>query len=168
MKENSYGIDELGIKAERFIRKYKFVIIFIIIAIVVYFIATSINEKLAENKRIQSNELYSSLLLNKDLNKLEELKKLNPNLYLALLLDEKYNDELMKFEPSKEDYILIDIYNARNDKSKFFLKDLTNIQNAYKLLKENKIKEAEVLLNTIDDTSAFYRIANNLKHYQGL
>lgn len=167
MEENSYSATELGIKVERFIKKYKITIILLVLAVVVYFIANTIYEKVQENNKIKANNLYISLLEKKDENKLQELKELNPNLYFATLLNDKYSKELSEFKPDKENLLLIDIYKARTMESKYFLKDLKTLENAFELLKDNKVEEANVLLNSITNNSAFYKIANNLKHYQG-
>lgn len=167
MKENSYSVEEFGIKVERFIKKYRFLFIFLIIVIVAYFVITSINDSIKQKTKEEANALYNELLITKNNDKLNQLKSLNPNLYLAVLLDEKYLDELLQFNPSNEDKLLLEIYKAREFKSDFFLTDLKTIQEAYVLLKDNKIKEAEVKLNSISANSVFLRIANNLKHYQG-
>lgn len=167
MKENSYSVEEFGIKIERFLKKNKFIIIFIIVAIVAYFVVTSINENIKHKNTLKANTLYNELLISKNTDKLNELKALNPNLYLALLLDEKYLDELANFKPSNEDKLLLDIYKAKEFESGIFLQDLATIQEAYKLLKDNKISEANVKLSSIGANSVFKKIADNLKHYQG-
>lgn len=166
MKETSYSVEEFGIKIERFFKKHKLKIIVLLVACIGYFIFSLVSEEIYKNKRDKANELYISLLENKDNSKLLELKQLNPNLYLAVLFNDKYIEELEKFEPSNEDELLLEIYKSRNLDSKIFLKDLQTIQTAFSFLKEHKIKEANALLNSITNNSAFYKTANYLKHYQ--
>lgn len=167
MKENSYSFEEFGIKTERFLRKYKFLIIFIIVIIIAYYIFNTVSENIKTKKTQEANILYKELLLNKNDEKLSKLKELNSNLYFALLLDDKYIDELAKFDFSKEDKLLQELAKARNLNSEILLKDANILNEAYILLKDNKIKEAEIKLNSISSDSAFFRIANSLKHYQG-
>lgn len=167
MENNSYSATELGIKVERFINKNKILIIATVLVIVAYFVGNAVYTKIKENDRNHANEIYTKLLKEKDEKALNELKTLNPNLYLAILLNDKYAKELAEFKPNKEDALLLDIYNARTSQSKYFLKELKTIENAFEMLKSNKINEAKVLLDSITSDSAFYKIANNLKHYQG-
>lgn len=167
MKENTYSVEEFGIKIERFIKKNKFIIIFIIIAVIAYFATTYINDSIKTKNKIQANNLYNELLITKNNDKLNQLKSLNPNLYLALLMNENYLEELANFKPSNEDILLLEIYKAKEFESGIFLKDLKTIQDAYELLKENKIEEAKVKLDSINGNSVFYKMANSLKHYQG-
>lgn len=167
MKENTYSVEEFGIKIERFLRKNKFIIIFIIIAIIAYFAFNSINDSIKIKNTKEANSLYNELLITKDNDKLNQLKSLNPNLYLALLMDEKYIEELATFKPSNEDKLLLEIYKAKEFESGIFLKDLRTIQEAYELLQANKIEEARVKLDLISANSVFYKVANSLKHYQG-
>lgn len=167
MKENSYSFEEFGIKTERFLRKYKFLIIFIIVIVIAYYIFGTISENIKTKKIQEANILYKELLLNKNDEKLSKLKELNSNLYFALLFDDKYIEELAKFDFSKEDKLLQELAKARNLNSEILLKDANILNEAYALLKDNKIKEAEIKLNSISSDSAFFRIANSLKHYQG-
>ncbi|MBW1422531.1 hypothetical protein AT909_02680 [Campylobacter jejuni] len=45
---------------------------------------------------------------------------------------------------------------------------LCKLLEAYKLLEQNKIEEANVLLSQIKENSSLNQIAKNLKHYQGI
>ncbi|EHP8594088.1 hypothetical protein KWC01_001301, partial [Campylobacter jejuni] len=49
-----------------------------------------------------------------------------------------------------------------------FLKNYDKLLEAYKLLEQNKIEEANVLLSQIKENSSLNQIAKNLKHYQGI
>ena len=159
------------IRGEKFFKKYKYIIISLIIIILAYVLYTYISSTIKENNIKNSNELYISLLRdiksqNYDTSKEEELKKTNPNLYVFLLLA-KHLDEDKFLEESKNldlDPLLKEILNYEQSN---FLLDYDKLLQAYDLLKQDKIEEARILLDQIPSISELKQIADNLKHYQG-
>ena len=60
------------------------------------------------------------------------------------------------------------LYNFAQAYIPIFLKNYDKLLEAYKLLEQNKIEEANVLLSQIKENSSLNQIAKNLKHYQGI
>lgn len=166
------------IKGERFIRKYKFYIFALITILILWFAISFINNKINENNIKESNEIYINLLHNPN-NKelLNKLKDKNINLYTIFLMKEfsnntdnnEFKQELqnlskdLNINPLLRNIILVSLH----EKS-IFLKNYDKILQAYRLLKENKIEEADILLSQIKENSSLNQIAKNLKHYQGI
>ncbi|TKX31331.1 hypothetical protein [Campylobacter estrildidarum] len=166
------------IKSERFIQKYKIYIFLLIAILLLWFIISFINTKINEYNNKKSNEIYTSLLNNpNDQNLLNKLQQKNINLYTIFLIQEFAQDsnntklkdkiEILKFNSDINSVLKNIIYASLGEKS-VFLKDYDKIFQAYQLLKEKKIKQANVLLSQINENSSLNQIAKNLKHYQGI
>ncbi|HEF2897514.1 TPA: hypothetical protein R8743_000347 [Campylobacter jejuni] len=166
------------IKGERFIRKYKFYISAVVIILVVWFAGNFIISKINDYKTKEANEIYANLIQDpSNKNLLEQLKNKNTNLYTIFLLKENINDlnntafqnELKQIYNNAQTNTLLKniIALSLGDKS-IFLKNYDKLLEAYKLLEQNKIEEANVLLSQIKENSSLNQIAKNLKHYQGI
>ncbi|EAI2873257.1 hypothetical protein GHL12_09490 [Campylobacter jejuni] len=166
------------IKGERFIRKYKFYISAIVIILVAWFAGNFIISKINDYKTKEANEIYANLIQDpSNKNLLEQLKNKNTNLYAIFLLKENINDfnnttlqnELKQIYNNAQTNTLLKniIALSLGDKS-IFLKNYDKLLEAYKLLEQNKIEEANVLLSQIKENSSLNQIAKNLKHYQGI
>lgn len=166
------------IKGERFIRKYKFYISAIVIVLIAWFIGDFTISKINEYKIKKANEIYANLLQNpNDKNFLEKLKNKNINLYAVFLLKENIDDfnnttfqnELRQIYSNTQTNPLLKniIALSLGDKS-IFLKNYDKLLEAYRLLEQNKIEEANILLSQIKENSNLSQIAKNLKHYQGI
>ncbi|EAI0841043.1 hypothetical protein E0252_01615 [Campylobacter jejuni] len=166
------------IKGERFIRKYKFYISAVVIILVAWFAGNFIISKINDYKTKEANEIYANLIQDpSNKNLLEQLKNKNTNLYAIFLLKENINDfnnttlqnELKQIYNNAQTNTLLKniIALSLGDKS-IFLKNYDKLLEAYKLLEQNKIKEANVLLSQIKENSSLNQIAKNLKHYQGI
>ncbi len=166
------------IKGERFIRKYKFYISAVVIILVVWFAGNFIISKINDYKTKEANEIYANLIQDpSNKNLLEQLKNKNTNLYTIFLLKENINDfnntalqnELKQIYSNTQTNTLLKniIALSLGDKS-IFLKNYDKLLEAYKLLEQNKIEEANVLLSQIKENSSLSQIAKNLKHYQGI
>lgn len=165
------------IKGERFIRKYKFYISAVVIILVAWFAGNFIISKINDYKTKEANEIYANLIQDpSNKNLLEQLKNKNTNLYTIFLLKENINDlnntafqnELKQIYNNAQTNTLLKniIALSLGDKS-IFLKNYDKLLEAYKLLEQNKIEEANVLLSRIKENSSLNQIAKNLKHYQG-
>ncbi|KAA6226486.1 MULTISPECIES: hypothetical protein [unclassified Campylobacter] len=163
---------EKFIKGERFIKKYKFYILAILIILVLYFITTLIIQKVQESNIQTSNELYASLMQNSnDSTTIKLLKDKNINLYaifLAQNLDSNLEELKTLTKNEKLNPLLKNILVLNFNENSIFLKDFSTILQAFKLLEENKIKEANILLNKIKPNSSLEQLSQNLKHYQGI
>lgn len=166
------------IKGERFIRKYKFYISAVVIILVAWFAGNFIISKINNYKTKEANEIYANLIQDpSNKNLLEQLKNKNTNLYAIFLLKENINDlnntafqnELKQIYNNAQTNTLLKniIALSLGDKS-IFLKNYDKLLEAYKLLEQNKIEEANVLLSQIKENSSLNQIAKNLKHYQGI
>ncbi|HEG3420314.1 TPA: hypothetical protein SC203_001867 [Campylobacter jejuni] len=166
------------IKGERFIRKYKFYISAVVIILVAWFAGNFIISKINDYKTKEANEIYANLIQDpSNKNLLEQLKNKNTNLYTIFLLKENINDlnntafqnELKQIYNNAQTNTLLKniIALSLGDKS-IFLKNYDKLLEAYKLLEQNKIEEANVLLTQIKENSSLNQIAKNLKHYQGI
>ncbi|ECP7644139.1 hypothetical protein ACMXEJ_001963 [Campylobacter jejuni] len=166
------------IKGERFIRKYKFYISAVVIILVAWFAGNFIISKINDYKTKEANEIYVNLIQDpSNKNLLEQLKNKNTNLYAIFLLKENINDfnnttlqnELKQIYNNAQTNTLLKniIALSLGDKS-IFLKNYDKLLEAYKLLEQNKIEEANVLLSQIKENSSLNQIAKNLKHYQGI
>lgn len=166
------------IKGERFIRKYKFYISAVVIILVAWFTGNFIISKINDYKTKEANEIYANLIQDpNNKNLLEKLKNKNTNLYAIFLLKENINDfnntalqnELKQIYSNAQTNTLLKniIALSLGDKS-IFLKNYDKLLEAYKLLEQNKIEEANVLLSQIKENSSLNQIAKNLKHYQGI
>ncbi|EAK5234251.1 hypothetical protein AB0Q24_001105 [Campylobacter jejuni] len=166
------------IKGERFIRKYKFYISAVVIILVAWFAGNFIISKINDYKTKEANKIYANLIQDpSNKNLLEQLKNKNTNLYAIFLLKENINDfnnttlqnELKQIYNNAQTNTLLKniIALSLGDKS-IFLKNYDKLLEAYKLLEQNKIEEANVLLSQIKENSSLNQIAKNLKHYQGI
>ncbi|EAK1703859.1 hypothetical protein DTA65_04255 [Campylobacter jejuni] len=166
------------IKGERFIRKYKFYISAVVIILVAWFAGNFIISKINDYKTKEANEIYANLIQDpSNKNLLEQLKNKNTNFYAIFLLKENINDfnnttlqnELKQIYNNAQTNTLLKniIALSLGDKS-IFLKNYDKLLEAYKLLEQNKIEEANVLLSQIKENSSLNQIAKNLKHYQGI
>lgn len=166
------------IKGERFIRKYKFYISAVVIILVAWFAGNFIISKINDYKTKEANEIYANLIQDpSNKNLLEQLKNKNTNLYAIFLLKENINDfnnttlqnELKQIYNNAQTNTLLKniIALSLGDKS-IFLKNYDKLLEAYKLLEQNKIEEANVLLSQIKENSSLNQIAKDLKHYQGI
>lgn len=166
------------IKGERFIRKYKFYISAVVIILVAWFAGNFIISKINDYKTKEANEIYANLIQDpSNKNLLEQLKNKNTNIYTIFLLKENINDlnntafqnELKQIYNNAQTNTLLKniIALSLGDKS-IFLKNYDKLLEAYKLLEQNKIEEANVLLSQIKENSSLNQIAKNLKHYQGI
>ncbi|EAK0367772.1 hypothetical protein YO60_09480 [Campylobacter jejuni] len=166
------------IKGERFIRKYKFYISAIVIILVAWFAGNFIISKINDYKTKEANEIYANLIQDpSNKNLLEQLKNKNTNLYAIFLLKENINDfnnttlqnELKQiYNNAQTNTLLKNIIALSLEDKSIFLKNYDKLLEAYKLLEQNKIEEANVLLSQIKENSSLNQIAKNLKHYQGI
>ncbi|ENQ6681537.1 hypothetical protein ACEQIH_000800 [Campylobacter upsaliensis] len=166
------------IKGERFICKYKLYLVSFVIIFVLWLIVSFVMDTIKESNVRESNEIYANLLVkNDDKILLDKLKNKNLNLYAIFLMQKltqnPTNTQILqelnalseneKIEPLFRNIIAL----ANNDKS-IFLKDYAKILEAYVLLEQKKIEEANVLLAQIKPNTPLEKIAKNLKHYQGI
>ncbi len=169
---------EKFIRGEKFIKKYKFYILGILLLLILYFGLSSVVDFFKAKNIKESNTVYASLMNSpNDKAKLALLKEKNINLYTIFLMNQwdkdQTNTEILnelkvlyadeRLESNLKNILALNL----NEKS-LFLKDFDKILQAYRLLEQDKIEEANILLSQVKADSTLGQIAKNLKHYQGV
>lgn len=161
------------IKSERFIKKYKKIII---AAVAIGALSISwyyANAYMKEQKFKSANEEYAKLIL--DPNNAEAktaLKAKDISLYALYELQRSVeNNDTAALKPllnEQIDPLLKDIINAQlNEPSGQILGNYKVLIRGYELIKENKINEAKNELGKIPLASQLQTVVKNLEHYQG-
>jgi len=167
------------IKGERFFKRNKMYIIGILVACVIGSVGYSIQIVMETERLKQSNEAYATLLKDpSNTEALRVLKQKNERLYTMHELQNavvKNDTEVLKRLSSNTDtivssiatYQLSQLDSMALPQGELF-SGMVALQEGYALLKENKIKEANVKFASIDQNSPLKQVAQNLEHYQGL
>lgn len=163
---------ESFIKSERFIKKNKFIFLVIAVLLVAYLVYYYASDMIVSKRVQQNNEIYLALLQNpNDNDKLAQLKDKNPNLYVLFLLSRDVNDGAIKEAQNlKLEPLLKEILNANTPTNSHsqFLNDYHKILNAYELLQQDKIEEANLILSQIPMNSELQNLVSNFRHYKGI
>ena len=167
---------ESFVKTERFFKKYKKLIVVLIIAVIIGSIAFLVKTKLDEKNLYEANIALSNFLENGNQNSLDELKEKNRDLYeIALYLDAKnefknadinlkYLKELLDFQVALLNSNQSDL-DAVSKKADFLLKDYAIFNQALILVNNQKYAEAREILGKISQDSRAFELATLLKHY---
>lgn len=167
---------ESFVKTERFFKKYKKLIVVLIITVIVGSIAFLVKTKLDEKNLYEANIALSNFLENGNQNSLDELKEKNRDLYeVALYLDAKnefknadinlkYLKELLDFQVALLNSNQSDL-DAVSKKADFLLKDYAIFNQALILVNNQKYAEAREILGKISQDSRAFELATLLKHY---
>jgi hypothetical protein len=171
---------EKAVMTEKFVKKYKNIMIASVVTIIVLIAANLGYEANEANKREAANKLLAKLVLNpSDKMASSELHTLNPKMYdLWLFSQATTNDDMttMKELKSSKTFVVNDLaeYALADDASKLndyaskqdaIYKDLALLRSAVLLMKQDKIQEAHDKLASIPKTSPMSKIADTLKHY---
>ena len=168
------------IKSERFFKKYKKYIISATVVVLLAGTTYATINVLKENRLEDSNNAYSKLL--KDPNDSESkkvLKDKNERLYnfyrFQIALESNDMKTLKELSDYKNDPVISDLaayqlsgIEGKNDSKSELLSGFVALQEGYKLLKEDKVKEAKLKFAQIEMNSPLKNISNNLEHYQGI
>ena len=164
------------VKSERFFKKYKNLLIALVVAIVLGSIFYVVKKSFDESNKYESNLLLNSYLEKGDEKALEDLKNKNKNLYeVALYLKVKKDEksveislpilkELLEFELAKKDSNL-EALDKLSMKGDFLLKDYALFNKALILTNEKKYQEAKDTLAKISNDSRTIELVNLLNHY---
>lgn len=167
---------ESFVKTERFFKKYKKLIVVLIITVIVGSIAFLVKTKLDEKNLYEANIALSNFLENGNQNSLKQLKEKNRDLYeIALYLDAKnefknadinlkYLKELLDFQVAllNSNQSELDLVSKKAD---FLLKDYAIFNQALILVNNQKYAEAREILGKISQDSRAFELATLLKHY---
>ena len=194
LKDNINAVkEELGaeeqflesvIKAEGFWKKYKKIIITLLVILSLAVAYKLISDYIKKSNIEESNIAYAKLLSDpSDKDALNTLKSKNPRLYDLYLFKESVKSKdiskLNSLKSSLKDPVLKDLLTYQSNsisqkdldsyslKEGAILKELALYESAYLLLKSGKIKEADKKLDMISQQSPLYNLAQNLKNYRG-
>jgi len=161
-------------KLEKIWKKYKIVIIGIVVVGFVGFIGTNITQYIQLQNKIKANKSFNALLNNpQDTKAKETLKGLNPELltiatYLTSgktkVVNIEFLDKLTKFNSAISNNDL-DALNKIGLDSKFLLKEYALFQKALAQTISKKYTDAKETLSLIPENSAVSKLSNKLKHY---
>lgn len=168
---------ESFVKIERFYKKYKAVIITILVAIIIYVLWSVILGYLNEQSKIEANNAFNTLLENpQDKEALEVLKVKNEKLYEIVTyvqakkegknveINVEYLKELSLYEKALKEANLEAISSlSLNDK--FLLKENAIFNKALLEAKEGKYKQAKETLSQIPQNSQINNMVVLLKHF---
>ena len=168
------------IKSERFFKRYKKSIISAVVVAVLAGGTYATLNILKENRLQASNEAFNKLLKDPSDNASKlVLKEKNERLYnfyrFKLALESDDIALLKELAQYKQDPIISDLatYQLSGIENKIssnseLLTGFIALQEGYKLLKEDKVKEAKLKFAQIDLNSPLKNVSNNLEHYQGI
>lgn len=167
------------IKSERFFKRYKKYVISVAVLVVVAGSTYATMSVVKENKLQSSNEAYSKLIVNpNDTVSQVILKDSNERLYnfyrFQIALEKNDVAALKELAEYKKDPVISDLATYQlsglqnTEATSELLTGFIALQDGYKLLKEDKVKEAKLKFAQIDLNSPLKNISNNLEHYQGI
>ncbi|WP_121628603.1 hypothetical protein [Poseidonibacter antarcticus] len=165
------------VKVERLYKKFKSLIIGLLVILVVAVIAFGINSYIEKKNTITANIAFDKVVSNPDdKDALNTLKESNKKLYeVALYLQAKkdgkypeteipYLKELTQYQKAltNSDVSKLNDLSMQND---FLLKEFAIFNKALILVNEGKYKEAKIALNLIQKSSKASELSNLLQHH---
>ena len=162
-------------KVEKFYKKYKFVLIGLVVAIVAFFIISAVVDFVSEKNETTANEAYTKVLLNsKDTASIEALKESNEKL-LAIALyqisqekteakDVEYLQDIAAYNSAvaKGDVVALDVMILSQD---FLLKDFALLSKTLILIEKQEYKKAKETISKVDPKSQILPLADMISHF---
>ncbi|WP_157278601.1 tetratricopeptide repeat protein [Aliarcobacter butzleri] len=164
------------VKGERFFKKYKTLIIAVVVILIIGLIGFTIKKSIDNSNKHDANIALSQFLENGDEKALETLKNKNEKLYeVTLFLQAKKDNkipsielpllkELVKFQTATASNNIEEL-NSLSMQNDFLLKEFALFNKALILVNEGKYEEAKKELSQISQTSKAYELATLLNHY---
>ncbi|KLE07864.1 hypothetical protein AF80_11205 [Aliarcobacter butzleri L355] len=164
------------VKGERFFKKYKTLIIAVVVILIIGLIGFTVKKSMDNSNKHDANIALSQFLENGDEKALETLKNKNEKLYeVALFLQAKKDNkipsielpllkELVKFQTATASNNIEEL-NSLSMQNDFLLKEFALFNKALILVNEGKYEEAKKELSQISQTSKAYELATLLNHY---
>lgn len=172
---------ENAFRLERFFKKYKYVFLIIVIALIIWGVYAEISSYMNEKKAQETTRIYNELLKSpQNQVLLDELKSSSKELYELFLYAQatKNGDEdtLKSISQTSSNFIIktLSVYQYASYSQNFNelqknnsngMKDFSLLQEIYLLDKEGKVTEAKALIPNITNPSIIYGIASILGHY---
>ena len=162
---------EKAVITEKFVKKYKNIMIGVVVAIVIGVSANMLYTSNEDSRITAANDALSKLIKDsKDSNSLSQLKTLSPNLYDVYMYSQNEAiknskaliiNDLNTYSAAK-DATSLDEYASKQDA---IYRDLALVQSAVMLINENKLEEAHDKLSKVSKDSSLSKIASALAHY---
>ncbi|EFU69814.1 tetratricopeptide repeat protein [Aliarcobacter butzleri] len=164
------------VKGERFFKKYKTLIIAVVVILIIGLIGFTVKKSIDNSNKHDANIALSQFLENGDEKALETLKNKNEKLYeVALFLQAKKENKIASIElPLLKELVKFQTATASNNieelnslsmQNDFLLKEFALFNKALILVNEGKYEEAKKELSQISQTSKAYELATLLNHY---
>ena len=164
------------VKGERFFKKYKTLIIAVVVILIIGLIGFTIKKSMDNSNKHDANIALSQFLENGDEKALETLKNKNEKLYeVALFLQAKKDNKIASIElPLLKELVKFQTATASNNieelnslsmQNDFLLKEFALFNKALILVNEGKYEEAKKELSQISQTSKAYELVTLLNHY---
>lgn len=164
------------VKGERFFKKYKTLIIAVVVILIIGLIGFTVKKSIDNSNKYDANIALSQFLENGDEKALETLKNKNEKLYeVALFLQAKKDNKIASIElPLLKELVKFQTATASNNieelnslsmQNDFLLKEFALFNKALILVNEGKYEEAKKELSQISQTSKAYELATLLNHY---
>ncbi|MFW2566215.1 tetratricopeptide repeat protein [Aliarcobacter butzleri] len=164
------------VKGERFFKKYKTLIIAVVVILIIGLIGFTVKKSIDNSNKHDANIALSQFLENGDEKALETLKNKNEKLYEVVLFLQAKKDnkiasielpllkELVKFQTATASNNIEEL-NSLSMQNDFLLKEFALFNKALILVNEGKYEEAKKELSQISQTSKAYELATLLNHY---
>ena len=174
---------EKAVITEKFVKKYKNLMIGLVVAIIVVVVANVVLEANKNAKIKEANQLLATLKANaNDKNAKIQLSHLSPNLYdvwsFSQAIVDKDIETLKKLQSSKAnligDFATYEVASQSGDMDKLneysmrqgaIYKDLALVQSAIILLDKKEIDKAHQKLKQVSATSPLSKVVLALSHY---
>ncbi len=171
---------EKTVITERFLKKYKNLLIGLVISIVLLIVINIAYNVNKESTILAANEAFNELSIKpSDKNALTRLQVLSPSLYDAYIYSKaiaRKDLETIKSLKTSQALIIPELaqYESLSNEKDLetyslnqnaIYKDLARIQNAIFLIKKGEVKKAHAKLHLISETSSLNKIAKSLLHY---
>lgn len=174
---------ESAVKTERFIKKYRKPLIFGTSALIIVTIVTIGYQMFMESKRDKANDALNVLLMNpSDETAKKQLLENNADLYDVWILSQavaKGDPKMLEQLHGSKAFAVADIaaYELaaiEQDPKKLesytkmqgaLYKDLAVIESALMMIRDGKLSEAHQKLQTIQENSPLYQVAQMVQHY---
>ena len=162
-------------KVEKFYKKYKFIIIALVVLVLGYFITTNILSYVKEQNAIAANKAYNTLLQDpKNKEAMDILKEKNKTLFNIAMykinkdntadVDVIYLDNIAKFNKAVANNDIEQLNKLILDPT-FVLKDYALFNKALILTNNKEYKKAKQTLKDISKDSQVNTLADLLRHY---
>ncbi len=177
--ENDEKILENAFKLERFFKKYKYILLGVVLGVVAWVTYINVYDHMEEKKALEISAIYDELMSAPDNEILRKsLQEKAPKLYDLFLYAYfvKNNDKnaLANLTESQNqivsDLAKYEMASATKDKQALAnigsdFKNLAKLQEAYLLLQENEIAKMRQILESIPEESSEFEVAQYMSHY---